>query len=160
MLFRIWWAYPVTRGIVKSRVLFCVLLGSVSEAIYLGAWHCWKHCTLVVRGLFGKQPPVICLQNMQKTLYISNAYIRGRSKLKGTAPNYVNILSRIPGLCGSVTNNSTWIRIGYRIYSLWTFITTQITITDYWHSNSQLNTDSDLAPLITVTLLNTGFRLL
>jgi hypothetical protein len=25
---------------------------------------------------------------------------------------------------GSVTNNSTWIRIGYRIYSLWRFITT------------------------------------
>jgi hypothetical protein len=31
----------------------------------------------------------------------------------------VTILSRIPRLCGSVTNNSTWIRIGYRIYSLW-----------------------------------------
>jgi hypothetical protein len=22
-------------------------------------------------------------------------------------------------VCGSVTNNSTWVRIGYRIYSLW-----------------------------------------
>jgi hypothetical protein len=39
-------------------------------------------------------------------------------------------MSRIPGLCGSVTNNSTWVRIGYRIYSLWRFITsTQVTIT-------------------------------
>jgi hypothetical protein len=26
-------------------------------------------------------------------------------------------------VCGSVTNNNTWIRIGYRIYSLWRFIT-------------------------------------
>jgi hypothetical protein len=33
------------------------------------------------------------------------------------------IVSRVPRLCGSVTNNSTWIRIGYRIYSLWRFIT-------------------------------------
>jgi hypothetical protein len=30
------------------------------------------------------------------------------------------ILSRIPGV-GSVTNNSTRVRIGYRIYSLWRF---------------------------------------
>jgi hypothetical protein len=51
----------------------------------------------------------------------------------------VCILSRIPRLCGSVTNNSTWIRIGYRIYSLWRLTATHITITDYWH-NSQLNT--------------------
>jgi hypothetical protein len=35
------------------------------------------------------------------------------------------ILSHIPRLFGSiVTNNSTWIGIGYRIYSLWRFITT------------------------------------
>jgi hypothetical protein len=30
----------------------------------------------------------------------------------------LKILSRIPRLCDSVTNNFTWIRIGYRIYSL------------------------------------------
>jgi hypothetical protein len=41
----------------------------------------------------------------------------------------VNILSRIPRMCGSVTNNSTWIRIGYRIYSLWRFTAAHITIT-------------------------------
>jgi hypothetical protein len=40
------------------------------------------------------------------------------------------VLSRIPGMCGSVTNNSTWIRIGYWIYSLWRFIAAHITITD------------------------------
>jgi hypothetical protein len=34
-------------------------------------------------------------------------------------------------VCGSVTNNNTWIRIGYRIYSLWRFITAQITITSF-----------------------------
>jgi hypothetical protein len=49
----------------------------------------------------------------------------------GTRTASLYILSRIPRLCGSVTNNSTWIRIGYRIYSLWRFITTQITITSY-----------------------------
>jgi hypothetical protein len=38
----------------------------------------------------------------------------------------IYILSRIPG----VTNNSTWVRIGYRIYLLWRFTAaTQITIT-------------------------------
>jgi hypothetical protein len=31
-------------------------------------------------------------------------------------------------VCGSVTNNNTWIRIGYRIYSLWKFQLQQITI--------------------------------
>jgi hypothetical protein len=41
----------------------------------------------------------------------------------------IYILSHVPRLCGSVTNNSTTrVRIGYRIYSLWRFITTQITI--------------------------------
>jgi hypothetical protein len=34
-------------------------------------------------------------------------------------------------VCGSVTNNNTWIRIGYRIYSLWRFIAAQITITSF-----------------------------
>jgi hypothetical protein len=38
------------------------------------------------------------------------------------------ILLRIPGMCGSVTNNSTWIRIGYGIYSLWRFTAAHITI--------------------------------
>jgi hypothetical protein len=64
-------------------------------------------------------------------------------------------------VCGSVTNNSTWIRIGYRIYSLWRFITTQITITS--QLTQQLTTKytlNDLTGLITATLLNTGFRLL
>jgi hypothetical protein len=31
-------------------------------------------------------------------------------------------------MCGSVTDNSTWIRIGYRIYSLWRFTAAHITI--------------------------------
>jgi hypothetical protein len=30
---------------------------------------------------------------------------------------------------GSVTNNSTWVRIGYRIYSPWRFTAAHITIT-------------------------------
>jgi hypothetical protein len=40
------------------------------------------------------------------------------------------ILGHGQGLCcaGSVTNNCTWVRIGYRIYSLWRFITAHITI--------------------------------
>jgi hypothetical protein len=41
-------------------------------------------------------------------------------------------------VCGSVTNNNTWVRIGYRIYSLWRFITTQITIINCWCNSSQL----------------------
>jgi hypothetical protein len=48
-------------------------------------------------------------------------------------PNILNInviiLSRATG-CGSVTNKSTWIRIGYRIYSLWRFTAAHITITE------------------------------
>jgi hypothetical protein len=32
--------------------------------------------------------------------------------------------------CGSVTNNSTRVRIGYRIYSLWRFTAAHITITE------------------------------
>jgi hypothetical protein len=40
----------------------------------------------------------------------------------------LSILSRLPRLCGSVTNNSTWVRIGYRIYSLWRFTAAHITI--------------------------------
>jgi hypothetical protein len=31
-------------------------------------------------------------------------------------------------VCGSVTNNNTWVRIGYRIYSLWRSTTAHITI--------------------------------
>jgi hypothetical protein len=50
------------------------------------------------------------------------------------------ILSRVPRMGGSVTNNTTRVRIGYRIYSLWRFITTQITIT------MKLNTRSSLHP--------------
>jgi hypothetical protein len=33
--------------------------------------------------------------------------------------------------CGSVTNNTTKVRIGYRIYSLWRFTAAHITITSY-----------------------------
>jgi hypothetical protein len=44
---------------------------------------------------------------------------------------YIYILSRIPRLCGSVTNNSTTrVRIGYRIYSLRRFTAAHITITE------------------------------
>jgi hypothetical protein len=38
------------------------------------------------------------------------------------------ILSRIPGMVG-VTNNSTRVRTGYRIYSLWRFTAAHIKIT-------------------------------
>jgi hypothetical protein len=39
------------------------------------------------------------------------------------------LLSRIPGVV-SVTNNSTRVRIGYRIYALWRFTpSTQVTVT-------------------------------
>jgi hypothetical protein len=48
------------------------------------------------------------------------------------------IYCHVPGM-GSVTNNSTWIRIGYRIYSLWRFTAAHNTITG-WYNNSQLNT--------------------
>jgi hypothetical protein len=50
-----------------------------------------------------------------------NFYIRryiltvNYSFLKSEVHNSI-ILSRIPGVCGSVTSNSTCIRIGYRIY--------------------------------------------
>jgi hypothetical protein len=39
-----------------------------------------------------------------------------------------NIVTYTGYVCGSVTNNTTRVRIGYRIYSLWRFITTQVTI--------------------------------
>jgi hypothetical protein len=35
------------------------------------------------------------------------------------------------GCVGSMTNNTTRVRIGYRIYSLWRFTAAHITITDY-----------------------------
>jgi hypothetical protein len=54
---------------------------------------------------------------------------------------YIYILSRIPGMCGSVTNNSTRVRIGYRIYSLWRFITA----TGY-NYNEHYSTDSFSGP--------------
>jgi hypothetical protein len=44
---------------------------------------------------------------------------------------HVRILSHIPRLCGICDNILTWIRIGYRIYSLWRFITAHITITSF-----------------------------
>jgi hypothetical protein len=66
-------------------------------------------------------------------------------------------------VCGNVTNNSTTrVRIGYRIYSLWRFITThrfQLLATDTITHNYYC-TLNDLTRLITATLLNTGFRLL
>jgi hypothetical protein len=54
-----------------------------------------------------------------------------------------------------MTNNSTWIRIGYRIYSLWRFKAA----TDYncWQLTQQLTTKytlNDLTRLITATLAN------
>jgi hypothetical protein len=35
----------------------------------------------------------------------------------------IDIVTYTTGVCGSVTNNTTRVRIGYRIYSLWRFIT-------------------------------------
>jgi hypothetical protein len=59
-------------------------------------------------------------------------------------------------MCGSsVTSNSTWIRIGYWIYSLWRFITA--TGYSYWLLPQQLTTKytlNDLTRLITATLAN------
>jgi hypothetical protein len=69
-------------------------------------------------------------------------YFRTFSNQACDFKSFIKILSRTSRLCGSVTNNSTWIRIGYRIYSLWRFTTAHITITSYWHNNTQLNTRS------------------
>jgi hypothetical protein len=44
---------------------------------------------------------------------------------------FQNIVTYTRHMCGSVTNNSTWIRIGYRVYSLWRFIAAHITITSF-----------------------------
>jgi hypothetical protein len=53
----------------------------------------------------------------------------------------ITIVSRVPRLCDSmVWLITTWVRIGYRIYSQLRFIAAHITITSYWHNNSQLNT--------------------
>jgi hypothetical protein len=41
----------------------------------------------------------------------------------------VNIVTYTGYVCGSVTSNNTWVRIGYRIYSLWRFTAAHITIT-------------------------------
>jgi hypothetical protein len=62
---------------------------------------------------------------------------------------------------GSVTSNNTWVRIGYRIYSLWRFIAAANY--NYWLLTQQLTTKytlNDLTQRITATLVNTGFRLL
>jgi hypothetical protein len=50
--------------------------------------------------------------------------------------NHTNILSRLP--VGSVTNNTTRVRIGYWIYLFWKFTAAHITI-NYWE---HLNTDT------------------
>jgi hypothetical protein len=55
--------------------------------------------------------------------------------------------------CGTVTNYSTWIRIGYQIYLLWRFISTHITITSFWHTSTKY-TLNDLTRIITATLAN------
>jgi hypothetical protein len=49
--------------------------------------------------------------------------MRDRERLQNLVIEEVIILSHIPRMGDSVTNNSTWIRIGYRIFSLWRFIT-------------------------------------
>jgi hypothetical protein len=46
-----------------------------------------------------------------------------------TEPSRLMLLSRTTG-CGSVTNNSTWVRIRYRIYSLWRFSDAHITVVE------------------------------
>jgi hypothetical protein len=56
-----------------------------------------------------------------------------------------NIVTYTRCVCGSVTNNSTWVRIGYRIYSLWRFTAAHVTII--------LNTIALLAPWIPLTEL-------
>jgi hypothetical protein len=78
-----------------------------------------------------------------------------RFRLHAHFSRCLRILSHIPGMCGSVTNKSTWIRIGYRIYSHTDY--------NYYLLPQQFTTKyglSDLTPLITANLLNTGSRLL
>jgi hypothetical protein len=58
---------------------------------------------------------------------------------------YIYIYCHVYQVCGSMTNNSTWVRIGYRIYSLWRFTAAHITIT--------MNTIAFLAPWIPLTEL-------
>jgi hypothetical protein len=73
----------------------------------------------------------------------SSFKLHSLAQMRWTAAKYVNgttgyILTYTRYVCGSVTDNSTWVCIGYRIYSLWRFIAANITITDSWHNNSQL----------------------
>jgi hypothetical protein len=64
-------------------------------------------------------------------------------------------------VCGSVTNNTTRVGIGYRIYSLWRFITTQITITMRTTSHWSLLTPETnwLRPLPTSNSLTVAYCL-
>jgi hypothetical protein len=51
----------------------------------------------------------------------------------------IYIVTYTTDVCGSVTNNSMWIRIGYRIYSLWRFTAAHITITMNTSTRSSLD---------------------
>jgi hypothetical protein len=65
-------------------------------------------------------------------LYAEFLFVSSECRSVKVHVHICNILSCVPQLsCGSMTNNSTWIQIGHRIYSLWRFTAAHITITSY-----------------------------
>jgi hypothetical protein len=89
-----------------------------AQVAILKCYNCWGNCY-----------PVIAMVAVFKTDSRSFQYRYSTShKHSGreeTSLTSTYILSRIPRMCASVTNNSTTrVRIGYRIYSLWRFIAT------------------------------------
>jgi hypothetical protein len=70
-------------------------------------------------------------------LYVNDIWKNNESTIRLFTCNCI-ILSRIPRMCVVVwLNNSTWVRIGYRIYSLWRSIAAADY--NYWLLTQQLN---------------------
>jgi hypothetical protein len=63
---------------------------------------------------------VYCLPVCNALWFITMCQFIGEFYATGLTGKYCHVYRVC--VCGSVTNNNTWIRIGYRIYSLWRFI--------------------------------------
>jgi hypothetical protein len=75
----------------------------------------------------------LCLNSHIYTHMGLKLYIHTSTYTNICLNNCLYILSHIPGMCGSVTNNSTTrIRIGYRIYSLRRFIAAADYLSHHW----------------------------
>jgi hypothetical protein len=96
-------------------------------------------------------------QSIKSSLFVSSQYlyslIRYDDDIIQNNLAFVYIVTYTGYVCGIVTNNSTWVRIGYRIYSLWDYNCSRLQL--HWQLAQRLTTKytlNDLTRLITATL--------